>query len=105
QTIAPVRPAAAAAPASEPEAADDSAEIIKRLTALKGIGQKTAEAAVAAFGPGVLDVVRKDPERVRKELGARRAQPLIDAVADGNAPTKSKATTKRARARKSAAKK
>ena len=83
----------------------DHAETIKRLTSLKGIGQKTAEAAVAAFGPGVLDVVRKDPERVRKELGTRRAQPLIAAVAEGKAATKSKTTTKRARPRKSAAKK
>ncbi len=107
QTVGPVRPAAAPAEPA-PEASDeiaDNAEMIKRLTALKGIGQKTAEAAVAAFGPGVLDVVRKDPERVRKELGTRRAQPLIDAVADGKAATKSKTTTKRARARKSAAKK
>lgn len=85
--------------------------MIKRLTALKGVGQKTAEAAVAAFGPGVLDVVRNDPERVLSELGTRRAQPLLEAMAGQKATPASarkggrKATGKRARPRKSAAKK
>ena len=91
---------------------DDRAEMITRLTALKGVGQKTAEAAVAAFGPGVLDVVRKDPERVRNELGTRRAQPLIDAAAvpkaTGRSPRKAgvkKAASKRGQPRKRAPKK
>jgi hypothetical protein len=94
-----------------PPEAIDHGETIKRLTALKGVGQKTAEAAVAAFGPGVLDVVRNDPERVRSELGTRRAQPLLDAIGDEKSraapPRKAgrKATGKRARPRKSAAKK
>ena len=91
---------------------DERDAMIKRLTALKGVGQKTAEAAVAAFGPGVLDVVRNDPERVRTELGTRRAQPLIEAAADANQKTgrprragAKKATTKSGRPRKRAAKK
>jgi hypothetical protein len=99
QTVVLSRPAVAAASA-EP---DDRTVVIKRLTALKGVGEKTAQAAVAAFGPGVLDVVRNDPTRVLNELGTRRAQPLIDAVADAKqkaaAPRKraaKKATTKRA---------
>jgi hypothetical protein len=98
--------------------------MIKRLTALAGVGQKTAEAAVAAFGPGVLDVVRNDPKRVLNELGTRRAQPLIEAVAEKkprassprassprksavkkSATKKSAAPAKRARPRKSAPKK
>jgi hypothetical protein len=84
--------------------------MIKHLTAIKGVGQKTAEAAVAAFGPGVLDVVRKDPERVKNELGTRRAQPLLDAVAaekPARAPRKTaakKTASKGARPRKRAAK-
>jgi uncharacterized LabA/DUF88 family protein len=82
QTVAPVRAAAPAAAAAVDDASEDRDDMIKRLTALKGVGQVTAEAAVAAFGPGVLDVVRKDPERVRTELGTRRAQPLLDAVAE-----------------------
>lgn len=91
---------------------DERSEMIRRLTALKGVGQKTAEAAVAAFGPGVLDVVRNDPERVRDELGTRRAQPLIDAAAEpkatGRSPRKAgakKAASKRGPPRKRAAKK
>ena len=112
--------AAPAEPADEPETADHHGEMIKRLTALKGVGQKTAEAAVAAFGPGVLDVVRNDPKRVLDELGARRAQPLIDAVAEKKKParparassaprkaggTKKATASKRARPKKSATKK
>ena len=83
--------------------------MIKRLTALKGVGQKTAQAAVQAFGPGVLDIVRNDPDRVVNELGARRAQPLLDAVSEeATARTARKAPRKGARKRarpKSAAKK
>jgi uncharacterized LabA/DUF88 family protein len=101
QAVAPVR---AEKPAAE---GNDS---VKRLTALKGVGQKTAEAAVAAFGPGVLDVVRNDPDRVRNELGTRLAQPLIDALGEkpstGSARKSGrKSTSKRAHPRKSAAKK
>ena len=77
QAIAPTAPAK-----PSPEPAVDTSQTIKRLTAMKGVGQKTAEAAVEAFGPGVLDVVRNDPERVREVLGTRRAQPLLTAVAE-----------------------
>jgi uncharacterized LabA/DUF88 family protein len=94
QTVVLSRPA----PETAAHEADDHSVVIKRLTALKGVGEKTAEAAVAAFGPGVLDVVRHDPERVLNELGTRRAQPLIDAVADA----KQKAAAPRKRAAKKA---
>jgi uncharacterized LabA/DUF88 family protein len=102
QAVAPVRAAEQPAP--------DGNETIKRLTALKGVGQKTAEAAVSAFGPGVLDVVRNDPDRVRNELGTRLAQPLIDALGEKQAAGSGrksgrKSTSKRAHPRKSAAKK
>jgi hypothetical protein len=67
----------------------------------------------------VLDVVRNDPKRVLNELGARRAQPLIDAAAEkkkaarpvrASSPRKAggakkAAPTKRARPKKSATKK
>jgi uncharacterized LabA/DUF88 family protein len=106
QTVGPVRSAPAPA---EPAAKVDAFDMIKRLTALKGVGQKTAQAAVQAFGPGVLDIVRNDPERVLNELGARRAQPLLDAVAgeaSSRAPRKAPRKGARKRARpKSAAKK
>ncbi len=100
-----------AARASQPAPVIDQDDTVKRLTALKGVGQKTAEAAVAAFGPGVLDVVRNDPKRVLDELGTRRAQPLIDALAaekpraSGARKAGRKSTAKSARPRKSAAKK
>jgi hypothetical protein len=127
QTVGPSAAAKASAAVPEPvkaavehePEAGDHGEMIKRLTALKGVGQKTAEAAVAAFGPGVLDVVRNDPKRVLNELGARRAQPLIDAAAEkkkaarpvrASSPRKAGGAkkagpTKRARPKKSATKK
>jgi hypothetical protein len=107
QTVVLSKPAASNA--ADP---DDRNVMIKRLTELKGVGQKTAEAAVAAFGPGVLDVVRNDPERVRDELGTRRAQPLIEAVAEAKPRAASprrgaakKSATKRGQPRKRATKK
>ena len=96
QTVTFSKPAA---PAVE---ADDREEMIKRLTALKGVGQKTAEAAVSAFGPGVLDVVRNDPDRVRTELGTRQAKQLIDAATEAK-PARSSA--RKTGVKKAAAKK
>ena len=107
QTVTAVKPAPAPATPGD----SDTSEMVKRLTAMKGVGQKTAEAAVEAFGPGVLDIVRKDPERVREVLGTRRAQPLLAAVGEekpARAPRKAGAAKKGARKRarpKSAAKK
>ena len=50
--------------------------------AYKGVGQKTAEAAVQAFGAdGIFDALQNHPDRVTEKLGARRAQPLIDGFA------------------------
>lgn len=55
--------------------------MIKRIVGYKGVGQKTAEAAVDAFGADKLfDILRNFPDRVREALGARRAQPLIEGV-------------------------
>ena len=107
QTVTAVKPAPAPTASSDP----DTSDMVKRLTAMKGVGQKTAEAAVEAFGPGVLDIVRKDPERVREVLGTRRAQPLLAAVGEekpARARRKAGAAKKGARKRarpKSAAKK
>lgn len=103
----PSAPARAETPKADVEF--DAGETIKRLTALKGVGDKTAQAAVEAFGPGVLDIVRKDPERVRNELGTRRAQPLIEALAVKEKPAARKRPAKKGAAKrarpKSAAKK
>jgi uncharacterized LabA/DUF88 family protein len=56
----------------------DADSIIARLLGYKGVGRKTAEAAVEAFGAANLyDVLDNEPERVHAALGARRAQPLL----------------------------
>jgi hypothetical protein len=57
----------------------DADSIIARLLGYKGVGRKTAEAAVEAFGAAnVYDVLQNQPERVHAALGARRAQPLLE---------------------------
>lgn len=56
----------------------DADSIIARLLGYKGVGRKTAEAAVEAFGAAnVYEVLENEPERVHAALGARRAQPLL----------------------------
>jgi uncharacterized LabA/DUF88 family protein len=56
------------------------ADVIDRLAAYKGVGRKSAEALVQAFGaPDVFRVLNEQPDRVRKTLGARRAQQLLKA--------------------------
>lgn len=73
------KPKSAAKQPPRARAEKDAASVIKRIVGYKGVGQKTAAAALAAFGAGkLLDVLQNDPDRVRETLGARRAQPLID---------------------------
>jgi uncharacterized LabA/DUF88 family protein len=55
-----------------------TAEVIDRLAGYKGVGRKSAEATVQAFGaPDVFRVLTDEPELVREALGARRAQQLL----------------------------
>ncbi|HEX7118107.1 MAG TPA: NYN domain-containing protein [Longimicrobiales bacterium] len=49
-------------------------------TRYKGVGKKTAEALVEAFGAaGVFRTLHGEPDRVREVLGARRAESLLNA--------------------------
>jgi hypothetical protein len=75
----------------------DAITAVERLVAYKGVGQKTAEAAIEAFGASKLfDVLRTNPDKVVEKLGARRAQPIIEGF-NGDAP---KPATKSAAAKK-----
>ena len=78
QAAAPQQPEAAAPP-SAPEFPKDAAAVVNKLVGYKGVGRKTAEAAIEAFGISRLfDVLQKQPDRVVETLGTRRAQPLLD---------------------------
>ncbi len=78
QPAAPQQPEAAAPP-SAPVFPKDAASVVNKLVGYKGVGRKTAEAAIEAFGISRLfDVLQKQPDRVVETLGTRRAQPLLD---------------------------
>ena len=54
------------------------AGVIERLAGYKGVGRKSAEVAVQAFGaPAIFRVMHEQPERVRQTLGGRRAEQLL----------------------------
>ncbi len=79
------RKAAAAAPASEPALPADlglprGRESIQNYltTSYKGVGTKTAEALLDAFGDDVFEVLERDPERVNEVIGDRRASAVLD---------------------------
>jgi hypothetical protein len=54
------------------------ADVVERLASYKGVGRKSAEVTVQAFGaPAVFRVLHEQPERVRQTLGGRRAELLL----------------------------
>ncbi len=54
------------------------AEVVDRLAGYKGVGRKSAEATVQAFGAhDVFRVLHEQPDRVRQTLGGRRAEQLL----------------------------
>lgn len=56
----------------------DQTAIVERIAGYKGVGRKSAEAIVQAFGPDhVFQVLQDQPDRVRQMLGGRRAELLI----------------------------
>src|SRR5690606_17205983 len=67
--------------------------VAAHLTGYKGVGQKTAEALIEAFGAaGVFAALHGQPDRVREVLGARRAEAVLEAwQADYRARTESQA--------------
>jgi hypothetical protein len=53
-------------------------DVVERLASYKGVGRKSAEATVHAFGPAdVFRVLHEQPERVRQTMGGRRAEQLL----------------------------
>lgn len=79
--------AGAAEPAPEPAAATalwvptEAAAVVEYMThRYKGVGKKTAETLIDAFGAErVFDALTREPERVRELLGARRAEAVLAA--------------------------
>ncbi|HEY8469605.1 MAG TPA: NYN domain-containing protein [Longimicrobiales bacterium] len=73
-------PAASAQPPAD-EFPVDAAAVIERLSRIKGVGKRTAEALVEALGAAnVFPALRNDPDSVRAALGGgRRAELLIRA--------------------------
>jgi hypothetical protein len=56
----------------------EESAIVERLAGYKGVGRKSAEAMVQAFGPdAVFRVLQEQPDRVRQMLGGRRAEQLL----------------------------
>jgi uncharacterized protein (TIGR00288 family) len=47
-------------------------------TSYKGIGKKTAESLLGAFGDDLFRVMQEEPQRVRETLGDRRAETLLE---------------------------
>jgi len=77
QPVAEAPAAAAGSPLDQLQLPTTGDAIIERLVGYNGVGRKSAEAAVSAFGPEVFRVLQEQPERVREELGSRRADPLL----------------------------
>ncbi len=69
-----------AAPPHQPGPPDDEDRaVVSQLTGYAGVGQKTAETLVEAFGPDTLRVLDEEPERVREVLPDRRAERVLQA--------------------------
>ncbi|MGW8265325.1 MAG: NYN domain-containing protein [Longimicrobiales bacterium] len=57
----------------------DGDAIIRYLTnSYKGVGKKTAESLVEAFGPGLFSVLEAEPERIAPIVSGKRAELLLD---------------------------
>jgi len=58
------------------------AGVTEQLVGYKGVGRRSAEALVEAFGgEGVFTALTEDPDRVKEVLGARRGEALLEAFA------------------------
>jgi hypothetical protein len=67
--------AAGGAPAAE----GDPRSILSRLTGYAGVGQRTAETLVDAFGADTFRVLDEEPERVKEVLPESRAERVLEA--------------------------
>jgi uncharacterized protein (TIGR00288 family) len=85
----PDAPETASAPAGEPIEAIDAealglptdrdAQIAYLTNSYKGIGEKTAETVVEAFGERLFEVLNNEPDRVRDLLPGSRGEQLLEA--------------------------
>jgi uncharacterized protein (TIGR00288 family) len=74
---AAAKPAAAKGAGAAPV---DAEGVLNRLVGYKGVGRRSAEALVEAFGAAnVFDRLAREPERVKEVLGARRGEALLEA--------------------------
>jgi uncharacterized protein (TIGR00288 family) len=62
-----------------PAAGHDARSIISRLTGYSGVGRKTAETLVDAFGADTLRILDEEPERVKEVLPGNRAERVLKA--------------------------
>jgi uncharacterized protein (TIGR00288 family) len=60
-------------------AKDEAQSIVSRLTGYAGVGERTAETLVAAFGAETLRILDEEPERVREVLPGSRAERVLEA--------------------------
>jgi hypothetical protein len=62
-----------------PAAKDDARSIISRLTGYAGVGERTAETLVDAFGADTFRILDEEPERVKEVLSGSRAERVLEA--------------------------
>jgi hypothetical protein len=75
---APVEAEAAPAAPTTPPLPTDRDGAVTHLSNYKGVGRKTAEAMVDAFGENVFRAMAEDPGAVRQLLGDRRSRTLLE---------------------------
>ncbi len=71
--------AAGAAREAEAGTRTDANGIVKHLTGYAGVGTKTAETLVEAFGTDTMRVLDEEPDRVRELLTGSRAERVLEA--------------------------
>ena len=66
---------------AEPKAplSDELQGLVGHLTGYAGVGRKTAETLVEAFGGDLLRILDQQPERVREVLPDHRAERVLEA--------------------------
>ncbi len=63
---------------SAPAAESLDSALVNHLTGYSGVGQRTAESLVEAFGADVFRVMDEEPERVREILPDHRAERVLE---------------------------
>ncbi len=67
------------AAARRTEPGDGTTALVEQLKRYEGVGEKTAETLVEAFGADLLHVLDEEPDRVREVLPDRRADRVLEA--------------------------